>query len=115
VIEILDADGNSPSLVAWYYYDDVDEWRLIIARSAFDALIPKHEAVASRMLVEVMANLSLSSLSVSALKLVKSSSPLPLALRTLLRTGSTGTVRAHFVNTTLNGIFMKEMIILRSA
>ena len=115
LIQKLDADGNSPSLAAWYFYDDVDVWRLVIAGPAFDALLPKQEAVAYRKLVEAMANLSLSSLSVSDLKLVSTNSPLPQALRILIRTSSTGTSRAHFANTTLNGIFMKEMIILRSA
>ena len=115
LIQKLDADGNSPSLVAWYFYDDVDEWRLLIAGPAFDALLPKQEPVAYRKLVEAMASLSLSSLSVSDLKLVGTASPLPQALRFLIGTGSTGIARAHFSNTTLNGIFMKEMIILRSA
>ncbi len=115
LIQKLDAEGDSPSLAAWYFYDDVDEWRLVIAGPAFDALLPKQEAVAYRKLVEAMANLSLSSLSVSDLKLVSTNSPLPQALRILIRTSSTGTGRSHFANTTLNGIFMKEMIILRSA
>jgi len=115
LIQKLDADGNSPSLVAWYFYDDAGEWRLLIAGPAFDALLPKQEPVAYRKLVEAMASLSLSSLSVSDLKLVGTNSPLPQALRILIRTGLTGIARAHFINTTLNGIFMKEMIILRSA
>ena len=114
LIQKLDAEGHSPSLAAWYFYDDIDEWRLLIAGPTFDALLPKQEAVAYRTLVEAIASLSLSSLSVSDLKLVRTTSPLPQVLRILIRTSSTGTCRAHFSNTTLNGIFMKEMIILRS-
>lgn len=115
LIQKLDADGSSPSLAAWYFYDDADEWRLLIAGPAFDALLPKHEPVAYRKLVEAMASLSLASLSVSDLKLVSTNSPLPRALRLLIRTGPIGVAQAHFTNTTLNGIFMKEMFILRSA
>jgi len=115
LIKKLDEDGNSPSLVAWYFYDDVDEWRLIIAGPVFDALLPRQELVAYRKLVEAMGSLSLSSLSFSNLKLVSTNSPLPQALRFLIRTGPTGIARLQFSNTTLNGIFIKEMIILRSA
>jgi len=114
LIQKLDADGRAPSLVAWYYYDDADEWRLLIAGSTFDALLPKQEAVAYKYLVETMASLSLSSLTISDLKLVGTKSSLPQALRVLIQTGPDGIVRAHFTNTTLNGIFIKEMIILRS-
>jgi hypothetical protein len=114
LIEKLDADGNSPSLAAWYFYDDVDEWRLLIAGPTYDALLPKQEAIAYRILFEAMTSLSLSSLSISDLKLVGTKSPLPQALRYILRTGPTVIVRAYFANTTVNGIFMKEMIILRS-
>ena len=114
LIQKLDADGRAPTLAAWYYYDDADEWRLLIAGSTFDALLPKQEAVAYKYLVETMASLSLSSLTISDLKLVGTKSSLPQALRFLIRTGPDGIVRAHFTNTTLNGIFIKEMIILRS-
>jgi hypothetical protein len=115
LIQKLDADGNSPSLAAWYFYDDVDEWRLLIAGPAFDTLLPKQEPIAYRKLVEAIASLSLSSLYVSDLKLLTTNSPLPRALRILVRTAPTGIVQTHFTDTTLNGIFMKEMFILRSA
>ena len=114
LIQKLDADGRAPGLVAWYYYDDADEWRLLIAGSTFDASLPRHEAVAYKYLVETMASLSLSSLTISDLKLIGTNSPLPQALRFLIRTKSDGIVQASFTNTTLNGIFIKEMIILRS-
>jgi hypothetical protein len=114
LIQKLDADARAPSLAAWYYYDDADEWRLLIAGSTFDALLPKQEAVAYKYLVETMASLSLSSLTISDLKLVGTKSSLPQALCVLIRTGPDGIVRARFTNTTLNGIFIKEMIILRS-
>jgi len=115
LIQRLDADGRPPGLVAWYYYDDADEWRLLIAGSTFDASLPKHEAAAYRYLVETVASLSLSSLTISDLKLVGTNSPLPQALRLFIRTKSDGIVQAHCTNNTLNGIFIKEMVILRSA
>jgi len=99
----------------WYFYDDADEWRLLLAGPAFDALLPKQEAIAYRKLAEAMSSLSLPSLGVSDLKLIETKSPLAQSLRRLVGTGPQGIVRAHFTNTTLNGIFIKEMIIMRSA
>jgi hypothetical protein len=115
LIQKLDASGNGPSMAIWYFYDDADEWRLLIAGPTFDALLPKQEAVAYRKLVEAISGLSLSSLSVSDLKLMETKAPLAQSLRRLVGTGPTGIARAHFTNTTLNGIFIKEMIIMRSA
>jgi hypothetical protein len=115
LIEKLDTDGNSPSLAVWYFYNDVDEWRLLIAGSAFDALLPKQESIAYKKIIEAIASLSLASLSISDLKLVSTNSPLPQALRTIIRTNPTGIAQAHFTDTTLNGIFMKEFFVLRSA
>jgi len=115
LVEKLDIDGNSPSLVVWYFYDDVDEWRLVIAGSIFDALLPKQESIAYKKIIEAIASLSLSSLSISDLKLISTNSPLPQALRFIIRTDPKGISQAHFTDTTLNGIFMKEFFVLRSA
>jgi hypothetical protein len=46
---------------------------------------------------------------------METKAPLAQSLRRLVGTGPTGIARAHFTNTTLNGIFIKEMIIMRSA
>ena len=113
LIQKLDTDGNSPSLVLWYFYDDLDEWRLLVAGPVFDALLPKREHIAYGMLVEAMTSISPSYLSISYLKLVVTNSPLAISLHSLIRTPSTGISRAYFSNTTLNGIFIKDMVILR--
>jgi hypothetical protein len=115
LIKGLDADGLSPNFAVWYYYDDADEWRLLIASPAFDALLPKQESLAYRKVAEAMTALSLSSLAISQVKVVASSSSLPQALKRLIGTDPSGLIRAHFSDTTLNGIFIKEMIVLRSA
>lgn len=115
LIKKLDSDGAAPTFAVWYFYDDDTAWRLIIAGPAFDALLPKQEAIAYRKIVEVMAASSLSSLTISDLKLVRTDNPLPLALRSLVGTAPDGVVRAHFTDTSLMGFFIKEMIVLRSA
>jgi hypothetical protein len=115
LIRELDATGDSPSLAVWYFYEDAGEWRLLIGGSTFDVLLPKQEALGYRKIAEAMAAAKLASLTISEVKLVETHAALPKALRFLIGTGPKGLVRAHFTNTTLNGIFMKEMIILRSA
>ena len=114
-IQKLDSEGAAPTLAVWYYYDDAAEWRLLIAGPTFDALLPKQEPLAYRKIAEAMAATTLSSLTLSDVKIVNSQSALPQALRFLIGTDPNGIVRAHFSDTTLNRIFIKEMIVLRSA
>lgn len=115
LIQKLDSDNAAPTFAVWYFYDDAAEWRLILAGPTFDALLPKQEPIAYRKVVEAMAAASLSSLAVSDIKLIRTDASLPKALRFLVGTGPTNIVRAHFTDTTLSGIFIKEMVILRSA
>jgi hypothetical protein len=115
LLRLLDASGNGPTLAVWYYYEDVDQWRLILAGPTYDALLPKSEAFAYKSLAETIAGSTLKSLSISDLKLLPTTSPLAMALRSLVRSPPQATIQARFVNTTLNHIFIKEMVILRSA
>lgn len=115
LLEALDAAGRGPTLAVWYFYEDVDAWRLIIAGPTYDALLPKQEPVAYQGLAETLLTVAPASVSISDFKLLQTSSPLVQALRFLMRTSPNTITRAHFTNTTLNGIFMKEMIIVRSA
>jgi hypothetical protein len=115
LVKELDMRGMVPSLVAWYYYDDAREWRLVVAGRSFDELLPKQETVAYGKLVEAMATLSPTSLTLSDVKLVRTDTALAQAIGILISTPPDGVVRAHFSNTLLNGIFISEMVILRSA
>jgi hypothetical protein len=115
LVQKLDAEAAPPSLAVWYFYDDASEWRLLLAGPTYDALLPRQEAVAYRKIVDAMAATAFSSLSISDVKLINSQSSLPRAIRILIKTPSNGIAQAHFTDTTLNGIFIKEMIVLRSA
>jgi hypothetical protein len=114
-IKQLDQDGVSPMLAVWYFYDDAAEWRLILAGPSFDALLPKQEALAYRKVVDALSAVHLSSLAASDVKLIESKAPLARAIRMLIGTPPNATARAHFSNTTLNGLFIRHMIVLRSA
>jgi hypothetical protein len=115
LVKKLDGTQTPATFAAWYYYDDADEWRLLIASKELDALLPKQEAVAYRKVIDALSALPPVSLSVSDLKLVATSYPLLQALKFLVGTGPQAIVRAHFRDCTMNGIFIKEVVILRSA
>jgi hypothetical protein len=115
LIKKLDIAGTPPKVAMWYFYDDVEQWRLILAIPELDALLPKQEAVAYQRVAKVVTSLTLTSLALSDIKLVRTDFALVKAIQILMRTPPTALVVAHFSDTTLNGIFMKEMIILRSA
>jgi hypothetical protein len=115
LVQQLDVGQYKPSKVMWYYYDDVDTWRLIIVSSEFDKMLPNSEPLAYKVIAEAINATDLSSLSISEVKLMKSDDPLVGVLGFLIGTGSDNIVQANFSNTTINGIFIKDMVILRSA
>lgn len=115
LVKALDAAGTSPTLAVWYFYDDAAEWRLLLAGPFFDALLPKDEAIAYRKVIEALTNTTVASLPASDVKLIRTDSPLAKALHRLIGTPPYALTRAHFKNTTLNGIFIPEMIVLRSS
>lgn len=115
LIKKLDEIATSPTFVAWYYYDDADEWRLLVASPILDPLLQRQEAVAYRKVIEALSSIAPAALSISDLKLVSTTYQLLQALKFLVRTGPLGIARMHFKSLTMNGIFISEVIILRSA
>jgi hypothetical protein len=115
LVKKLDETGTPLAFAAWYYYVDADEWRLLLASTDLDKLLPKQEAVAYRKVIDALTSISSSTLSVSDLKIVHTSYPLLKALKFLVGTDPQGIARIHFSNNTINGIFIKEVVILRSA
>lgn len=115
LVQQLDKARLHSSLAAWFYSDEARRWRLLIAGPDFDQLLPKKEALAYLKLVEAMKKVAPSSLELSDLQLIRNLSPLAQALRHFTSTEDKALVRAHFSNTTVNGMFIKEAVILRSA
>ena len=115
LIKKLDEGEYSPTLAVWYFYADAEQWRLLIGGPAYDALLPKQEPLAYQRISEAISSCDLTTLSISLVKLVKLDAPLAKALKFLVGTGEKGLVQATFSNTTLNGIFIKDMVVMRSA
>ena len=115
LVRSLESQGDKPSAVVWYYFPDADEWRLLIAGTTFDSLLPKDEARAYQRVAEALSKTQVSSLSIGEIKIVKTDYPMLKATRFLIKTDPDAIVRAHFRDNSINGIFIKEMLILRAA
>ncbi|MFW6170425.1 MAG: hypothetical protein ACODAD_08045 [Planctomycetota bacterium] len=115
IIRKLDQRGDVPSVAAWYLDEKIDEWKLLIAGGSFDRLLKKEVRNAYRKIVEAMAEVGTSSLAVSDIQLISTDSKLSKAISKLISTGPQDLTRAHCVANSVNGIFLKEAIVLRSA
>jgi hypothetical protein len=115
LVEELDRSGTGPTNVLWYYFSDADEWRLLLAGPAFDKLLPKDEARAYQALARAIRASGVSSLTIAEVKLVRTDDALLSATRPIVKTPATGLGRMRFRDSTVNGIFVKEMLIMRAA
>lgn len=115
LVKKLDESKYKPTKVMWYYYDDVDTWRLIIVNKEIDKLLPNKEPLAYKIIAEIINEKNLSALSISEIKLMKSDDALVKTTSFLIGTGKDSLMKASFSDTTINGIFIKDMLIMRSA
>lgn len=114
-VKELDKYEHKLTKAIWYYYDDVETWRLILAGPSLNKLLPKQEPLAYKFIAEAMNNKKLTSLSISEIKLMRTDDPLISTLSFLIGTDAEGVIRASFNDTTINGVFIKSMLVLRSA
>jgi hypothetical protein len=115
LVEEFDRRGDTPTNALWYYFSDADEWRFLIAGPTFDSLLPQQQIQAYEKLGRAIANANLVSLSIGTVKLVRTDDPLLVATRFVVKTAPNGVIRAHFRDNVFNGIFVKEMLVLRAA
>jgi hypothetical protein len=115
LVEALDLQGDKPSNVLWYFFSDAEQWRLIVAGPTFDPLLPKDEAQAYKKVATSIVAKDIDSLTIADVKLVRTNDPLLVATKPVLKTPPDRVVRAHFRDNTFNGIFVKEMLVLRAA
>jgi hypothetical protein len=115
LVKRLENQGDKPSAIVWYYFPDAGEWRLLLAGKSFDALLPREEAQAYQRVAEALNRSQVRSLTIGEIKLVPTDYPLLKAMRFLIATPPDAIVRAHFKDNSVNGIFIKEMVVLRSS
>lgn len=115
LVKQLDADGLSPTLAVWHYSYDTYGWRLLIASPSIDTLLSASGLAAYKRVVDALKSAGPLSLGVADIKLVRTDVDLARAIGSLIETEPDGTASARFSNTTLDGIFIPEMVVLRSA
>jgi hypothetical protein len=115
LVKSLEAQGDKPSAIAWYYFSDAGEWRLLLAGQSFDALLPREESRAYQKVAEALNRSQVKSLTIGETEVVPTEYPLLKAMRSLIGTHPDAIVRAHFKDNSINGIFIKEMLVLRSS
>jgi methionine salvage enolase-phosphatase E1 len=115
LVKALDDQGDSPTNVLWYFFSDAAEWRLLLAGPQFDGLLPKDEAQAYQRIADAIGKAGVETLSIADVKLVRTDDPVLAATKFVLRTSPSAVVRAHFHDNIFNGIFVKEMLVLRAA
>ncbi len=111
---LLDGTSCSPQKALWYYYDDVDEWRLILAGSHFDELLPQQELAAYKEVATTYSSADFESIQLSEIKIMRTDEPILKVLSGIVRTGPSSLSQIRFSNTTINQIFISEMLIIRS-
>ncbi len=114
LIANLDESQKKCSLVAWYYYPDSDEWKLLLAGQWLDDLLPNQEAIAYQKIAQAIKDSSLNSLSISFIRLLKRTDHIAEAISMLIGTDMGPLGHMHFTGTSLNGIYIDEMLIMRS-
>lgn len=115
LVEQLDKQGDTPSNVLWNFFSDAEVWRLLVAGRTFDSLLPREESQAYQKIAKAIGSAKLTSLSIADVKLVRTDDSLLVATKLVIKTPADGVVRAHFRDNTFNGIFVKEMLVLRAA
>lgn len=115
LVEELDKQGDTPTNVLWYYFSDAEDWGLLVAGKTFDQLLPKDVLKAYLKIAKAFGKANLDSLTIADVKLVRTDDPILVATKFVIQTPPDGVVRAHFRNNTFNGIYVKEMLILRAA
>jgi hypothetical protein len=109
----LDADGYSPTFLCWFFYEDADDWRLLLGSPVFDQMLPKEEARAYEAVSKAIYESEVRQLSISLIKLIKTSDPLPDGVMRLVGTDKSNN-QIHLSSSTLNGIFVQEMVVIRA-
>jgi hypothetical protein len=115
LVRQLDTQGDSPTNALWYFYSDIEDWLLLIAGPSFDILLPQDAALAYRKIANAFSLCGLGSLTIAAVKVIRTDDAVLAATKLVLKTPPTSVVRAHFRNNMLNGVFVKEMLVLRAA
>jgi hypothetical protein len=115
LVDALDKQGDNPTRVVWYYFSDAEKWQLVLAGPSFDPLLHKDQNQAYQKVATAITQANVDSLSIADVMLMRTDDKLLEATKFVIKTSPDSVVRALFRDSTFNGIFVKEMLVLRAA
>jgi hypothetical protein len=115
LVEELDKQGDAPTNALWYFASDAEEWLFLVAGPAFDSVLPQNEFEAYEKIGRAIAKAGFYSLNIGDVKPVRTDDPILVATKDVVSTRPDAVIRAHFRGNVFNGIFVKEMLVLRAA
>ncbi|MBN1652493.1 MAG: hypothetical protein JXA30_01825 [Deltaproteobacteria bacterium] len=115
LIDALDKQGDNPTRAVWYYFSDAEKWQLVLAGPSFDQFLSTDQNQAYLKVATAITQANVDSISIADVKLMRTDDKLLQATKYVIKTSPNSVVRALFRDSTINGIFVKEMLVLRAA
>lgn len=113
LVKHLDRHGDETDLVAWCWFDDDHEWRLLLAGPTLDAVRDRPKAIRSRV-AHALQEIDANGISMFDVKIVPSQSGLPQAIRSLIKTAPGKFTHARMTSTRVADVFLDDVVVLRS-
>jgi hypothetical protein len=108
----LDEHGFSPNAAFWFYFSDVQQWKLVLAESKLGTIGPKEIYRKIQKILEKYAD-EIPGLSLDDVALSKPDAPIIVLLRVAIQTGP-GISGIRFKNNVINGTLIEDAYIYRT-
>jgi hypothetical protein len=113
LVKKLDESGINPDAAFWFYFSDINQWKLVIAEIKLGDEGPKQ--LYKRIQETIHAHQAeLGEVSLEDVTLAKPDSPVVTLLRLAIRTGP-GISGIRFTNNVINGTVIEDAYIYRIA
>lgn len=111
-IEALDKHGKLVDAALWFYYPDLDQWKLLLSSRALEEkdLTRSYTKISEILSSDEKIN---KNLSVADVKLLSRSDPMMKLLKGIIRTDK-GLNRIRMTSNMFNGIYVEDALIYRN-
>ncbi|HEX3861501.1 MAG TPA: hypothetical protein VHY35_07395 [Stellaceae bacterium] len=112
LIEELDKNDQTIDAGLWFYYPDLDQWKLLLSSKKFDATnLTKSYTKISEILYKT--DRVSQSISISDIKLLSQTDPMMKLLKKIARTEK-NLNEIRMMSSVFNGIYVEDMLIYRN-
>jgi hypothetical protein len=107
----LDREGVQPDAAFWFYFPDIQQWKLVLAEEKLGRVGPRETY---KQIQEVLSRFrrELKALSLDNITLAKPDAPIVALLRVAIRTGPEIS-GIRFTNNVINGMVVEDAYIYR--